>query len=245
MKFLIQKINKEVRHDFSLALLEAIRYMEWSSSFDADVKVKYIDYVDCDKENWNWFFKPFHQHYIPIGSVEFVSAWFKRFHNHKPKPINVPEELFGFAERTMWNADENGYHKGYGRLFVKSNDHIKGFKLDIKEDYDLPKGNYQFSELIDIESEWRAFVYQNRLVGLQNYSGDFKMFPYVEQIEYMIQAYKSAPVAYTLDVAVHDDRTFIIEVHDFFSCGLYGFTDYRILPYMLYRWFHEYLNKNK
>jgi hypothetical protein len=242
MRFLIQKCKGKIVHDFSFTLLESIRYLRWSANGnDLDITVKYLDFIDAENENRNWWFKPFHQHYIPVGSVEFVTAWFKRFHDHKPLPINVPEELWGFANRTIWNGDENGYKKGYGRLFVKSNDHIKGFKLSIKEDYELPKGNYQFSEEIDIESEWRGFVYQNKLVGLQNYSGDFTMFPDVSHINFMISQYKSAPVAYTLDVGVFDDKTFVIECHDFFSCGLYGFADHRILPFMHSRWHYEYL----
>jgi hypothetical protein len=59
----------------------------------------------------------------------------------------------------------------------------------------------------------------------------------------MIKAYsKEAPVAYTLDVGVNKKHTFIIEAHDFFSCGLYGFADLKLLPLMFYRWFRDYIN---
>ena len=220
--------------------------MNWSSiNDDADVVVKYLDYIDFEKENWNWIFKPFHQHYIPIGSVEFVSAWFKHFHNHKPLPINVPEELFDYVERGIFNGPHYDMDDILDKRFVKSNDQIKGFQLIIDNTYPLLEGNYQFSELIDIDSEWRGFVFKGELVGLQHYSGEFTIFPDVEHMKSMIQAYKSAPIAYTLDVGVHDDRTFVIEVHDFFSCGLYGFSDHRILPFMHSRWHYEYLNKLK
>lgn len=243
MKFLIQKCKGKIVHDFSFTLLESIRYLRWvAKENDVDINVKHLDFIDAKNENWNWWFQPVHQHYIPIGSVEFVTAWFKRFHDHEPKPINVPEELFPFAQRSIWNADENGYYKGYDKLFVKSNDHIKGFKLLIKEDYELTKGNYQFSKVVDIDSEWRCFVYQGKLVGLQNYSGDFTMFPNVSHIEMMIKDYRSAPVAYTLDVGVFNyGDTFVIECHPMVSVGLYGFSDYRILPFMFARCHYEYL----
>ena len=45
----------------------------------------------------------------------------------------------------------------------------------------------------------------------------------------MIKLYHSAPGAYTLDVAVLNNEkkdTALIEIHHFFSCGLYGFQDY-------------------
>jgi len=218
--------------------------LNWSAGDDTHV-VKYIDYVDFDKENWNWYFKPFHQHYVPVGSVEFVLAWMKRFNIATPKPMNVPEELFDFVNRGIFNGPHYDMDDILDKRFVKSNDHIKGFKLIIDNTYPLPEGNYQFSEVIDIESEWRCFVHKGKLVGLQNYAGEFDMFPCVDDIKCMIDAFKSAPIAYTLDVGVHDERTFVIECHDFFSCGLYGFTEHKIYPYMLYRWFHEYKIKNK
>ena len=99
---------------------------------------------------------------------------------------------------------------------------------------------YQFSQVILIDSEWRAFVYKGKLVGLQNYCGEFTLFPDVEKIKEMIKAYKSAPIAYTLDVGINANGTFVIEVHDFFSCGLYGFSD-SSLPFMFSQWFHQYI----
>ena len=82
-------------------------------------------------------------------------------------------------------------------------------------------------------------------MGLSNYSGDFTKFPDVRKIEEMIKEYSdhNAPIAYTLDVAVESDYTTApIEVHDFFSCGLYGFRDWRLYPIMLSRWIHEWKN---
>lgn len=241
MKFLIQKINKEIRHDFSFTLLESIRYLKWASGDDADVQIKYFNSKSNDDI---FYFKPFHQDYIPIGSVEFVSSWFLKFHNHRPKPINIPEELFHpkFTQRPIINGNEKKINKLKGEWFVKSNDKIKGITGIFNSGKDkLPKGNYQFSELIEIQSEWRCFVYGGKLVGLQNYSGIFSMFPNIESILWMIHAYESAPISYTLDVGVNEHHTFIIECHDFFSCGLYGFADHRILPFMHSRWHYEYL----
>src|SRR5690606_4461623 len=124
-----------------------------------------------------------------------------------------------------------------GEKFVKSNDKFKLFTEICKE---APPGNYQISDIIEIESEWRAFIYNKNLVGLQNYSGRFDVFPDVEKIKAMINHYKSQPIAFTLDVAVSCDKTVIIEVHDFFSCGLYGFSEHKYLPFMFSRWFHSF-----
>jgi hypothetical protein len=66
-------------------------------------------------------------------------------------------------------------------------------------------------------------------------------------IEAMIIDFKSAPIAYTLDVGINKNTNtvFLVEAHDFFSCGLYGFADHRIYPQMLYRWFREYTNNSE
>ena len=85
--------------------------------------------------------------------------------------------------------------------------------------------------------------FKNKLVGLQNYSGDFKLFPNVSTIDKMIDAYKSAPIAYTLDVGIDEYNTFVIECHRFISVGLYNFSDYRIIPQMFNSAFKELINK--
>ena len=138
-----------------------------------------------------------------------------------------------------------------GQWIVKDNNKIKGLTSMVKNPEILsvpPGGNYQISKYISIDSEWRSFIYKGKLVGLQHYVGEFTLFPDVRMIKHMIEVYeasKEAPIAYTLDVGINDQGTFVIEVHDFFSCGLYGFTNHPILPQMFGRWFTQYVNKNK
>ena len=116
-------------------------------------------------------------------------------------------------------------------MFIKDNTKIKGIAEIFIPNRGYPTGEYLISELIDIESEWRSFIFNKKLIGLQNYSGDFTMFPNVELINEMIKDYSNNG-AYTLDVGINDKGTFVIECHDFFSCGLYGFSDYKMLPLM-------------
>jgi len=272
MKFLIQKINGEIRHDFAFTLLESIRFKKWLTNSE-DIKVKFVEYHDTVEPNdiYPIPFKPLHEKYVPVGSVEFVSEFIQHFYGLYVKPINVPEELWhnpswDFTKRKIFNGTHLSLENCAGKYFVKSNDQIKYFS-EIVECEDtgnqgtlysvkIPVGNYQISEYIrGIQSEWRAFVYQGKLVGLQNYCGDFTKFPSTDRIKEMIKAYKSAPIAYTLDVGVGDEiyhekygfhlynETFVIEVHDFFSCGLYGFANHAIYPNMLYKWFWQYIQR--
>lgn len=60
----------------------------------------------------------------------------------------------------------------------------------------------------------------------------------------MIGNYTSQPPAFTLDVAITpNNETVIIEIHDFFSCGLYSFAEHKILPFMFTRTFNNLIKK--
>jgi hypothetical protein len=227
MSFLIQTINGEIKHDFSFTLAESCEYDKWLHPND------FLTFMTCDYVPDN------HCNFVPIGTVEFVCDFLKKHYNLVPKPKNVPFELMDdkWTGRNVINGTEKDI---IGEKFVKSNDVIKSFTEICKI---APVGNYQISDLIDIESEWRAFVYKGKLVGLHNYSGEFDVFPNVNRIKQMISAYESQPIAYTLDVAISNNNTVVIEVHDFFSCGLYGFSDHKILPYMFSNWFYSFIKK--
>lgn len=277
MKFLIQTINNQIVHDFSFTLLEAIRYQNWktnSNDFTYILTNETFESLPKDipleiegKEDIKY--SEYLKDYCPIGSVEFVCNFYKYVYGEEfiPKPINVPECLFGFANRNIKNVsitdnvlnlDDFGNREN--AIFIKSNDKIKwenngmdnklGFIND-RETY--PVGNYQISDMTDIDAEYRCFVYKDELVGIHYYSGNFTVFPDYEQILKMKRAFSylmgQAPVAYTLDIGVKwkegGNETFVIECHDFYSCGLYGFSDLNKLPFMFNRWHLEHINKVK
>lgn len=233
--FLIQTIDNKVKHDFSFQLLEAIDYQNWYCN---EKRYDVILSENCDIENC-----------IPVGAVEFVLLYLKKHYGIEGvKPINIPPELMNltFLKRhvEIVDTEKSPVLIKDKPLFIKDNNKIKGF-ADIITDGSRLKGEYLVSEVIDIDSEWRAFVYRSRLVGLQNYSGDFTLFPDVTLINDMIQIYNQCPPAYTLDVGINKEKgTFLIEVHNFFSCGLYGFHDHRILPQMFIQSFQSLIPTN-
>jgi len=169
---------------------------------------------------------------------------------------------FGYVNMHLPLNDKNS-----NRFFVKSLDTIKdernGFYDVIPDLYDkymtlearMHNGyqvhkifhhrsfeaftNCQVSTILeDIESEWRVFVYKGKGIDVKNYSGDPFVFPKADRIYQFIDQYTEAPEAYTLDVAVTNKGTWVLECHDFFSCGLYGSTDKNI-PFMLnHAWFN-------
>ena len=221
MKFLIQSENGNVIHDFSFTLLNIIKYQNKINNTRIEYRLSdsVLDNKDC----------------IPIGSVEFVIEYMKHWFDINPPPINVPEQLldYRFTKREIFNGTNIDIKDS---RFVKSNDEIKSFTeiCDI-----APEGNYQISEVVDIVSEYRAFVFHGRLVGLKNYTGEFTIFPNIFIIGDMITSYTKCPPSYTLDVGITSNNdTIVIEVHDFFSCGLYGFENLN-LPYMYSQTFYN------
>lgn len=231
MIFLIQTIDGKVTHDFSIKLLEAIKYNKW---LDSTCDMQYVLSDSC-------ILLP---GFCPVGSVEFVQKYLSKVYLKSVLPINIPESLLvsKYTNRNIFYGTDKDANLN---LFTKSTDKIKGI-TGVYDKSEIPCGNYLFSELVDFQSEWRTFVYKNKIVGLSNYLGDCTIFPNVDIIKDMISTYDNSPISYTLDIGITtDNKTSIIECHDFFSCGLYGFNDLKVLPFMFYRWFTEFINKDK
>ncbi|MDA1675649.1 ATP-grasp domain-containing protein [Bacillus cereus group sp. TH152-1LC] len=233
-KFLIQTINNRVEHDFGFHLIKAIEYNNWFYN------EKVYNYVLSEQAGE-------YKDFIPVGSLEFVFQYLEQ-HHHKDKksikPINIPHELSTdeFLNRNVYVANKNNISL-LGEKFIKSNSEYKSFTDVVSDVNVLPDGEYLVSDVIDIESEWRAFICQNELVGLKHYTGDFRLFPNISLIEKMISSYTKGPNSYTLDVGINKDGCFVIEVHPFVSCGLYGFADYKRLPVMFIQGYN-YMLKN-
>lgn len=175
---------------------------------------------------------------IPVGSIEFVEKYLKK----NISPIIIPKELRkpDFLRRKIFfNKNKKDLlmlmqENFFNKIFVKSNTRIKSDITGIYSEKDLKylKDNdlYFVSEYKNILSEYRCFIFQKNIKSIKNYLGDQWLKPDIELIEQMIKEYKNAPPAYTLDVAVTDNgETFLIETHNFISCGLYGFEDACIL----------------
>lgn len=234
-KFLIQTVNGEIKHDFCFHLLEAIRYHNW---FYNQTVYEYILSDEIIDSN----------NLIPVGSLEFVFEYLdKNFRIFKERiyPINVPVELRQpeFLRRNMFIADSKDITLSKP-MFVKSATQYKSFTEIVSKTEQIPRGKYVVSDEIEIDSEWRVFVHNRELVGLKHYLGDFTLFPDVSFIKKAIDTYKDCPPAYTLDIGINKDGCFVIEVHPFISCGLYGFNDYKRLPLMFVQAFQNLLNKH-
>lgn len=241
MHFLIQTIGGHLVHDFTFELVQCQEYYgwmdpTWTFGITYHEGLSFDDIADPDE-------------FVPVGSVDFVSSFLKTFYPGSVaalRPINVPEPLFPFTERKIVNVkakEDLRIFKPGAELFLKSNHVIKdvnnGLWVNDPEEQDETIG-FQVSEVIDIDSEWRLFVFRDEVLYISNYAGDPLLFPSRPVIRQMINAYRDlSPIAYTLDIGVsldrenHQVKTFVIECHRFFSCGLYGFSRRNLYPSML------------
>ena len=240
LRFLCEKQDNKIVHDFVFALTLAKDFYAWQH--DERLTLKFLNYpslMGTAVANPDM--------YVPAGSVAFVEAYLKQFYPKATKalePLNVPECLFPFAGREIINIAANArlpLTLPKGQLYMKSNSKIKALSNGVAPpDADASAFlGHQVSQVIDVDSEWRAFVFHDKIEYIANYGGDPTIFPAIDTVKEMVKAFSpEAPVAYTLDVGVNWKQTFVIECHRFYSCGLYGFSDLKLLPKMLSQaWF--------
>lgn len=239
MKFLIQTINKRLVHDFAFELTRCEEYHRW---IEDPITLRYHEGMDFEKIKHP-------DNYVPVGSVEFVSTYLKKFYPdavNALKPLNVPECLFPYAGRTIVNVTKPEDMNIFGNsalVFAKDMNQIKSPRTGFigLPEFERVK-DCQVSSVLDFQSEWRVFVFQDTIRDCRCYSGDFFAHPSQTAIKDMVNAfwYGHAPKAYTLDVGVTTTgETVVIECHRFFSCGLYGFSEQNIYPAMLSQTWYE------
>ena len=238
MKFIVQDIP--VPWDFIMELYRSDEYWSWKGDSIEIYKDPLPESIDSHEV-------------CPVGSVEFVTDWYKKVWGLDIKPRNIPIELQKSQHRVIKNytlpEDLNGVLTNFGHnsFYLKSSTVIKSSINDV-----YWSGDSRLTEIFDqvivseymgdIVSEWRCFVYNSRIIDVKNYRGDPWTIPNKDRVLQYISEFElkspNIPPAYTLDIAVRENGVIdIIEIHDFFSCGLYGFSDYSKYPYMLWRWF--------
>jgi len=233
----ICQADGRIRHDFVLETLNAIDFTNWYENEEVhrSTIVKSINDIKEVKGLKT----------IPVGSIEFVEGFYNKYLGIRDiKPINIPEEIFKYGKRKLWYGNEKEVIQN--ETFCKSADRIKKFTDIIDDKTKLKEGNYLFSEVLeDLDSEWRCFVLKGKLLGVHNYINSLGSAPNLNYVETIIEKYKGLD-AYTLDVGVSKELgTVIIEIHDFFSCGLYGFNDYNKILQMLIASHNQKLRENK
>lgn len=261
MQFLIQKIGGKVTFDFGFELIQAIEYNNWKYQ-NRNMQYAYgtiEELVDTLQVIGSDFIPVGSIEFV----MEYARQLFPG-KDITPlfKPLNVPRKFLRSPdsawclEGTVESVYEELLREGLDteRLFVKSMERLKDERnglfpsgLPILDKFSLGE-TVQVRRELNIKSEWRCFVTGDELLGCQWYSGDFLEFPDRGEVRRLVddwigtRCYGAYPTTGTLDLAVIVDfdqvpstRLIVLEAHEFYSCGLYGFSDYSKLPYMFYR----------
>jgi len=171
---------------------------------------------------------------VIIGSVQATTEFFEACGIATPKYLGYPKELIDYLDRaidTITLSDIDMFDMPY---FIKPAKGVKLFtgelitkqsQLEMLRDYYNINDDTELfiSEPINIVSEYRCFIHEDKLKGIQHYLGDFRKYPDTNLIEEMIKGYKGSNCAYTLDVGVLESGlTVLIEVNDMWAIGSYG-----------------------
>lgn len=229
----------------------------WDEKLDIDAIVarhvlQHLCARNCDRWELGDNCSDFTERCIPIGDLDWLEYWIQRTKGtgcHIP-PIEIPECLRHFCKRSyqIIRGSDIPRNLRYGSTFLKDATALKSWNNVLYEGMDSadmyrfinPTHLYVVSERVEFLSEWRIFVYHDKIVGCQNYLGDPSIFPSREAITSMVSTYRlndrERPKAYTIDVGVvskkyrgfqrfPNDHTEPIEIHPFAACGLYGFCE--------------------
>lgn len=207
---------------------------------------------------------------IPIGTIGFVGAFLKNMKGSSyMKPLEIPEFLRKkeYLKRHYEICKFKDLPKT-GTYFIKDASLLKNWEADAffmpllrdmipKFQDDWEEHEYVCSEVVDkIFAEYRVLVHEDKVVGVQYYSGlkirdsydDYRLdyessgsdgilyFPDSDTIKNIvldIKKYRTSggkfPLSYTLDIAVTPRGTILLEVHNFVSCGTYGYCEKNLL----------------
>ena len=258
LNFIIQvdKENGMPINDFTYQAYEAIKFMNWVYSHELEPIYAHCQFA-CLEQLQKWE-GDVYEHHIPVGTIEFVHTYMEKIGKEIPKPINVPESLFDFAGRRIVNGSISSFNsfKKEKDVYVKSNDEIKDDDNDLYSSQPHSKGgSFQMSDWVsDIEKEFRLFIFNNEIRGISLYRIDNEkenMFnPYVglDKVfcEKAVEAYQDSPIAYTLDIGIRSNgENLVIECHNFYSCGIYGWSNYAAYINMITGWWKQWLSQKK
>lgn len=230
MKAYIQQVNNQFEDDWLYAAYLGFNKLGMQTIFFED-----INEVPVQKDN------------IVIAFIPETKQHFLKWSFVIP-PLNIHPTIQNYCKRNMsviTMKDLRNIEKL--PIFVKPYSSIKQFDTGVMTSksslsfFDNVHENEKviISDVIDIVSEYRGFVYNNKLVGLHWYAGDFKIFPDVSVIESAVYDFSKSttavpctqstkpPVAYTIDFGVANIdgklETVLIELNDMWSVGNYGF----------------------
>ena len=189
---------------------------------------------------------------IVLDYINQCLTIFDKFGKHPELP-NYPEVLKPFLGRKIWIDNINSINSNPDKwgVFVKPVKEKAFTGRVINSPRDLIGcgscyENYEVlcSNVIDIQKEWRGFIYYDKLIDLRPYNGDWHYNYNSKVIDKVIETFKTwedRPVACSLDFAVIEDtggeqHTIFLEANDAYALGNYGLNHIAYAKMISARW---------
>lgn len=199
---------------------------------------------------------------IVIDYIDQVEWIMKKFHK-APYLEDYPDILKPYMGRNVWKDTINNINANPEKwgVFVKPVRHKAFTGKVINSPKDLVGcgncyENYEVlvTDVLDIVSEYRGFIYYDNLVDIRPYSGkipfnsnDFKKIeqnwknPYnpkvVEQCLQLFRNWDDRPASCSMDFAVlRNGKTVFLEMNDAYSLGCYGLQHIQYAKFISARW---------
>lgn len=237
--FVLQTENGQILTDMGKAIFESISFEKW---LHPDTEIQYRLQEDTSSIS---------QGDIPVGSIE----WTEQVSSLRIVPTNLPLELWEppFVLRGrigIGTKDDLAAQLADGPLFVKSATRTKAWDarvISTKELSVLPEDEkYFFSNYVIFTSEWRIFIFCNKIEDVKQYLGSWTEGLTTKDVGHVLHLCSEIKLpfpAYTIDIGrTAKGLLELIEIHPFISCGLYGFDNLPVIRRMAAQAWRYFVN---
>lgn len=181
---------------------------------------------------------------VVVAGIGMVRKRLQQLGIEQGYEIEYPKELHPFLKRKVWQStlQEVIQQEQYG-IFIKpiqtklfKGKVIQQFRdfIGLKYEEEVP---IWCSEVVELITEWRCFVRYGEVVDVRRYTGRWDSQLNRKEVEAAIQAYKSQPAAYGLDIGVDaQGEHYLVEVNDGHSLGTYGLEPVTYAKFLAARW---------
>jgi len=180
-----------------------------------------------------------------VGGIGAVTAKLEEYGITVPE-MNYPEELSKYLGRRVWKTtiDKILSDETLRPVFMKPIREKRFTGMVLRKPTDCPNMYYckadepvWCSDVVEIQTEWRAFIRYGHVLDVRRYYGDWRNQFDSKTIENAVKKYISAPAGYAMDFGfTGDGRTILIEVNDGFSLGSYGLPALDYAKLLSARW---------
>jgi hypothetical protein len=197
---------------------------------------------------------------LPLSSDVFVAGDMDAMHGamdqlkiDTPAPDDYPESLVPFLHRRIWKetlgeVERRISGEGWRPVFVKPSTRRKNFTGRV---FGSP-GDFMYvgavsrrqevwcSEVAEWRSEYRVYVIDDQIVGVDHYAGDPEVPLDIDTVRGALLAYRGsgqAPSAYGIDFGVlGTGETALVEANDGYALGAYKVAAKPYADLLIRRW---------